>query len=115
MKLLTKEIIAKFEKSPLYSQDGNKNAPVIAKFFTPWTNWTWFATEGSLTCPEHACIDCKECPKPWKDFTFFGMVHGHEHELGYFTLSELESVSGPAGLKIERDMYFEGKTLADVQ
>jgi hypothetical protein len=29
-----------------------------------------------------------------------------ESELGYFSLSELESVRGPFGLPIERDVYF---------
>ena len=30
-----------------------------------------------------------------------------EEEWGYFVLSELESVRGPLGLEIERDLYFE--------
>jgi hypothetical protein len=30
-----------------------------------------------------------------------------EDELGYFTLSELESVHGPLGLSVERDLQFE--------
>jgi hypothetical protein len=102
MKLLTKEIITKLEKSPLGSQDGNPNAPIIVKFFAPWTNWTWFVTEGEKN-PETG------------DWEFFGMVHGHEKELGYFTLSELESVTGPMGLKIERDMYYSNNTLANVR
>jgi len=29
-----------------------------------------------------------------------------EEEWGYFVLSELESVRGPLGLPIERDLYF---------
>ena len=53
MKLLTKQI----EKSlpPLYANDGKPvaEAPIIAKFFTPDSNWTWYVTEGdaSLTAP----------------------------------------------------------------
>jgi hypothetical protein len=42
---------------------------------------------------------------------FFGLVEGHEKELGYFNLSELQSVKGPFGLKIERDMHFDGYVL----
>ncbi len=37
---------------------------------------------------------------------FFGLVDGFERELGYFSLSELESVHGPYGVGIERDLYF---------
>ena len=35
-----------------------------------------------------------------------------EKELGYFTLAELESVTGPGGLKIERDLYFKPQPLS---
>ena len=90
MKLMTKEI--KDKLPPLYSQEKVKDPFIIVKFFTPWTNWTWYAIEGN--------------PVGDNDFEFFGLVDGHEKELGYFMLSELESVNGPFGLKIERDMYF---------
>jgi hypothetical protein len=36
----------------------------------------------------------------------FGFVIGLDHELGYFSLDELEAVRGPMGLPIERDLYF---------
>jgi hypothetical protein len=76
---------------PLYSTEKDADPLVRVKFFTPWSNWTWYATEGE---PDG------------EDFRFFGWVVGLESELGYFLLSELESVTGPAGLKIERDLYF---------
>jgi len=98
--LLTKEIISKLEKYPLGSKDNDPNPEIIVKFFTPWSNWSWFATEGSK--------------QPDGDWQFFGMVHGHEKELGYFNLSELESIKGAFGLKIERDRGFKGH-LSDVQ
>ena len=88
MKLLTKEIESMFKK--VGYQDGVEDPVVVAKFFTPWTNWTWFATEYD---PESRL--------------FFGMVHGHEKELGYFSLDELASVKGPFGMGIERDMAFD--------
>lgn len=99
MKLLTPEIIKKLP--PLYSNEDKypKDIPIIAKFFTPWSNWTWYVIEGE---------------KQDSDYVFFGLVEGFEKELGYFTLSELESVTGPAGLRIERDLHFEGKMLSDV-
>ena len=96
MKLLTAKIRKKLP--PLYSQDG-KGGKAIAhvKFFTPDSNpWTWFATE----------FDGKD--------TFFGLVHGFEKELGYFSLKELESVRGPMGLPIERDLYWQPKMLQEI-
>ena len=48
------------------------------------------------------------------DFQFFGLVEGFEKELGYFNLSELESVRGPLGLPIERDLHFQPKTLGEI-
>lgn len=47
MKLLTKELEKKFEKYPLYSQDGKGlDAEVIAKFYNPYGHGTWLITEG---------------------------------------------------------------------
>ena len=46
---------------------------------------------------------------------FFGLVIGFETELGYFSLSELESIVGPYGLKIERDISFTPTALKDIE
>jgi len=96
MKLLTEELKKKLPK--LYSQDGKKpeDVKIIVKFFTPDSGWSWYAVE----------YDQKD--------TFFGYVRGMDNELGYFTLSELESVTGPMGMHIERDMYFGDYTLKEV-
>ena len=95
-KLLTKAI----EKTlpPLYSGEETPLAEKIirVKFFTPWTNWTWYATE----------YDPKEQ-------LFFGVVVGHETEWGYFSLLELQSARGRWGLKIERDAHFKPQTVAE--
>jgi len=115
MRLLTKAIESKFAKAPLYSQQNNANPEIVVKFFDPSGSWTWYAIEGSLVCPEHGNYDCSECPKPWTEFLFFGLVDGNEKELGYFSLSKLQSVKGRFGLGIERDMYFAGKHLDDVR
>ena len=95
MKLLTEEIRQKLP--PLYSQDG-KGGKAIAwiKFFSPSSSWSWFGIE----------YDGED--------TFFGLVDGHFKELGYFSLSELESVNGPMGLPIERDLYWQPKTLEEI-
>src|SRR5665811_323998 len=47
--------------------------------------------------------------------SFFGYVCGMEEEWGYFVLSELESVRGPLGLEIERDLYFESGPFTQVR
>ena len=97
MKLLTAAIKAGLPS--LYSQEQVSDPIVHCKFFASWTNWTWFVTEGE---------------ERDDDFLFFGFVIGHEEELGYFCLSELESIEGPCGLKIERDLYFEPGPLSEV-
>src|SRR6202044_3121831 len=45
MQLLTAELRSKLP--PLYSQEKNKDPTVHLKIFCPWSNWTWFATEGA--------------------------------------------------------------------
>ena len=48
------------------------------------------------------------------DDIFFGLVVGFEIELGYFSLKELQEVRGPMGLPIERDLYYEPKSLREL-
>jgi len=87
MNLLTAEI--RQALPPLRSTEGlGTDAPIIVKFFTPTSNWTWYATE----------FDGEDL--------FYGLVVGFEKEFGYFSLAELESVHGPYGVGIERDLYF---------
>ncbi len=95
MKLLTQEIRKKLPG--LYTQEG-KGGKAIAyvKFFTPDSNWSFFATE----------FDGED--------TFFGLVEGFEKELGYFSLNELQQTKGPLGLSIERDLYWKPKTLEEI-
>jgi len=95
MVLLTKEVLKKLP--PLYSQEEKGlDAVAVVKFFTPDSNWTWYATEFD------------------GDDLFFGLVDGFEKEIGYFRLSELKSVKGALGLPIERDMYFKPKSLKEL-
>lgn len=96
MKLLTAAIIKQLERNPLYSTDGKNEAPVLVKFFVPWNNWTWYAVEAV---------------QEGNDWRFFGLVEGHERELGYWVLSDFDGITGPGGLKIERDRYFDGMVL----
>jgi hypothetical protein len=98
MKLLTDELRASLPA--LYAQENEKDPIVHIKFFTPWTGWTWYATEGQ---------------QEGEDFIFFGYVIGLEKEWGYFSLNELESVKGPGGLTIERDLYFTPKRRSEIK
>ena len=43
--------------------------------------------------------------------TFLGIVNGSELELRYFSLKELQEVTGPLGLRLERDLFYEPKSL----
>ncbi len=90
MMLLTQKIKAALPK--LYATEHLPLAEriVICKFFSPYSNWTWYVFEGEWY-PED------------KDFLFFGFVQGFENELGYFALSELKSAHSPSALTIERD------------
>ncbi len=84
---------------PLYGQEGQgENAIAVVKFFTPWTNWTWYATE--YDPKQRLC---------------FGVAVGQEREYGYFSIEELEKIRGPGGLTIERDLYWKPKPLKECQ
>lgn len=98
MKLLTKELTKKLPA--LYTQDGKGDEAVYyAKFFTPDSSFTWYASEYD---PETK--------------TFFGLVdNGGEKELGYFTLTELEQIRGRFNLPVERDRYFSETTYGDLK
>lgn len=95
-KLLTETL--KEQLPPLYSQQGNPDPDVVCKFFTPDAQWTWYVLEYD----------------PREDL-FFGYVEGIESELGYFTLSELQSIRGYLGLPVERDLYFTPCKLSEIQ
>ena len=99
MKLITKQIEKRFEKYPLYSQDGKgNNATIICKFFL--ANYTWYVLEAQK--------------QPNGDYLFYGIVdNGRERERGYFSLSELESLRVWGCVKVERDMYFDPVKVSD--
>ena len=104
MKLLPKEI--REQLPPLYSQDG-KGGKAVAylKLFTPDSGFSWWITEGGPIEDEQG----NEV-----DYHMFGLVEGHCRELGYVSLKELEELRGPMGLPVERDLYWQPKTLAEI-
>ena len=83
---------------PLYSgEEQGLDALAQVKFYTPDAGWTWYASEFN------------------EEDIFFGLVNGLELELGYFSLKELQSVKGPMGLPIERDLHYEPKSLRELK
>lgn len=93
MKLITKEIEKK-----LKANEGLDNCYPVVKLFSPVSSATWLITE------MHEDGD-----------TLFGLCDlgmGFP-ELGTVSLRELESVTLPLGLKIERDLYFEADKRID--
>ena len=94
MQLLTDEI--REQLPALYSQEDIDDPIAQVKFFLPNSTWTWYATE----------FDSKDL--------FFGLVQGLEEELGYFSLSELQSVE-LHGLGVERDLSFTPTPLSQLR
>lgn len=102
MKLLTQEV--RQALPPLYSQEENPDPIVPVKFFCPWNQWTWYAYEGA-----------QEDPSDPDSYNCFGYVVGDYKELGYFNVAELQTIRGPAGLGIERDLRWTPKPLSEVK
>lgn len=97
MLLITKEILKKTPALYATEEIPLKEKVVTAKFFTPWSNWTWYMVEFN---PETN--------------TAWGLVDGLEKEWGYFSIDELKSVRGPFGLNIERDIHFDPTPVSEV-
>ena len=82
MKMMTKEIEKRIPDLGGTENLGS-NASVHVKFFSPWTGWTWYATE-------YDPIDQR----------FFGYVCGDSAEYGYFSLDDLTSVDIMEGVPV---------------
>lgn len=97
-KLITAAITNASKKFGLYSQDGKRGkAVVLARFFTPASNMTWYMTEFD---PETG--------------DGFGVVVGSATEWGYFNVNEMQDAKMQSGLfrgmqAIERDIYVAPK------
>jgi len=94
-KLLPKGIASKIPK--LYATDGIKDKMIYLKFFSPYSNYTWYVAE----------YDGSD--------TFFGYVIGQSQEWGYFTLSELSSLNRNGLPLVERDKYFKPKKFNSIK
>ena len=122
MKLITKEIAEKLIPAYQHSADtGESGKDVIVKFFTPWANATWYiidgmpVTEGGKPIHEdYLKFAVENADKyDWHLFVFCDLGDTTHAELAYVMLSVLKGLKGPAGLKVERDLYYTG-AMADV-
>ena len=100
MKLLTDEI--KSALPPLYSTEGDGDKQIVCKFFNPVGAGTWYVCEGQ----EQANGD-------WLLFGLCDLGLGMP-EWGYISVDDLESVSLPFGMGIERDLYFSSALSSEV-
>jgi hypothetical protein len=85
---------------PLYNSEKHpeKEAIAMVKFFSPYSQWTWYAIE----------FDGVD--------TFWGLVDGFEMEYGYFSYSELEAVSVFGGVPaVERDCYWSPRPAKEIE
>jgi len=96
MKFLTKANVKALPPIGSSASLPHDKTVVHVKFFTPDSNWTWYAIE----------FDGED--------EFFGLVCGFEVELGYWSMAELQSVRGPLGLPVERDLWFKPCPLTQV-
>ena len=96
--LLTQEIMDTLP--PLYNSEKHpeKEAIAMVKFFSPYSQWTWYAIE----------FDGVD--------TFWGLVDGFEMEYGYFSYSELEAVSVFGGVPaVERDCHWSPRPVKEIE
>lgn len=77
------------EQLPLKGTRGERDFHPVCKLFLPWTSGTFLLTE----------MD--------DDGLAFGLADMGSPELGYISVDELWSVTGPGGLKIEKDLHFK--------
>ena len=94
MKLLTKPLRERLIANYRSNRGGEADHPPVIKLFTPDAQATWLISEFD---PE--------------DGLFFGLCDLGMGcpELGYVSLAELETVRGPLGLPVERDLHWTPK------
>src|SRR5258707_13976994 len=96
MKLMTDELRGKLPKLYATEHTPMLEKVVQASYFLPGSFWYWYPVE----------FDGND--------TFWGVVAGDFVEFGYFQLSELQSIRGPWGLPMERDVYWDPTFIVEV-
>ena len=88
---MTKEIKKKAQKQ--FDDGSDMEQMVVAKYFDAMGGWKWFLM--NMHKDEDYC---------------WGIVKGHEVEMGSFSIKELQSMSP----RIQRDLYFEPVKASEV-
>lgn len=97
MRLMTNEIkdiiIDNYHRQNLYQNPIQYDPMPVVKYFTPWSGATWLIVDMN----------------PEDQDTLFGLcdLGMGTPELGYVSLRELETLKGPFGLKVERDLHWK--------
>ena len=84
---------------PPCAQEDKRDPIVHVKLFCPWGAATWWITEYD--------------PSDRTAFGYAFLGDPYMAELGFVSLDELESITGIAGLTIERDVHFKPKPLSE--
>lgn len=98
--LMTRKLAAAIPPLRAHARAEDPDAALApAKLFSPYNGWIWYITEMDP--------DTGEC---------FGLVVGHEAEMGYFDLTEL-SETNVFGIvpAVERDLYWTPQTLREIR
>ena len=93
--ILMPKSIAQSIPREIYDDEEEKVIAYV-KYFHPFSSWTWYVTayNGKDLC--------------------YGLVFGLEVEWGTFPLSTLRKIK-IEGLKIERDLWFQPKTISEIK
>lgn len=97
MELITEEFIETMKPYPLRSQEKVKDPFVPVKFFNPVGSQSWFILEYD----------------PETKIAFSYVTGMYENEFGYTPVDELERITLPFGLTIERDFHFKPCRLSE--
>lgn len=123
MKLLTKAIAEKLIAGYRHSAETGESATeVVVKYFTPWANATWYITEGMPVTETgepvaeeyHDWLLGHHERYDWHLYGWCDLGDAMNAELGYVMLSDLKGLKGPAGLRVERDLYSTTPSMAEV-
>jgi hypothetical protein len=98
MKLITKELE---KKLPRLRETENQSDPMVIVKLFGGSSFTWFLTEYD--------------PVSKMGFGYVDLGDPDNAELGYFSITELESLRFPPfGLGVERDLWFDSKPLSEI-
>lgn len=97
MELLPEDLRARLPS--LYSQEAEDDPIVFARLYLPGTNTDWYLLGGETT---------------GDDYLFYGFIGEPENRFAEFRLAEINTLRGPQGQSVRRDLAFAEGRLTDV-